>query len=105
MRRTASFYIRHPHRRVLIAALGGLLLEWGSARAGEERDANPQPATVARTMSVLDLSSIAKLNAGQIMDESPTSLMYVSRSSLPAAMAYYQAELASRGWNELKPTT
>ena len=48
-------------------------------------------------MALIDLTSFTTLNGNPMMVESATSSMYVSKSSLPAAVAYYQAEPSLRG--------
>jgi hypothetical protein len=51
-------------------------------------------------IKVLDLRAVPKLNLDQIYNDSATGAIYSGGSSLAAAVAYYKAELASRGWEE-----
>jgi hypothetical protein len=85
-----------------LLTLGGL----GASASGLTVAAEPGPAdrsgvTRARgAIKALDLRTIRKLNADQVYNESATYVIYSGRSSLAAAVAYYKAELASRGWHE-----
>ncbi len=94
------------HRRMPV--LGPLLAlgSVGVSLSGPAVADGPGPADRAGTtkardaIKALDLRTIRKLNVDQVYNESATYATYSGRSSLAAAVAYYKAELASRGWEE-----
>jgi hypothetical protein len=93
---------KHPR---LIASTFGLIALW-LVRPGMARDSireNPvEPTTAANALKLLDFRSIKKIQRLASFDDSATSVQYTSRASIAAALAFYQAELGTRGWTELR---
>jgi hypothetical protein len=75
-------------------------LNWTSKSDGQQ--VKDEPATLQRAVKIVNLKGFTKLNAGSIFRDQPTACEYTSKSSFAAAKGYYKAELASRGWTEMK---
>src|SRR6478735_6938443 len=94
-----------------IVFFGAMGLRVFSADPAAADDAKPAPAAATATgepcstrsaLKAIDFRTIPKLNKLQVLDDGPTIFMYSSKSSIAAAVAYYTAELKSRGWDEQK---
>ena len=99
-------HLANSHRRMPVL---GPVLALGGSGVSQSRSAvadRPGPARragatkVRDAIKVLDLRTIPKLDLDRLYSESATYATYTGRSNLAAAVAYYKAELASRGWEE-----
>lgn len=59
-----------------------------------------EPTTTKAALNMLDLRTFPKLNFDSKFDDESTLSMYLSKSSVPSALAYCNAEMTSRGWKE-----
>jgi hypothetical protein len=75
-------------------------LNWTSKSDGQQ--VKDEPATLQRAIKMVNLKGFTKLNAVSIFRDQPAACEYTSKSSFAAAKGYYQAELASRSWTEMK---
>ncbi|MEQ1827139.1 MAG: hypothetical protein ABL921_14385 [Pirellula sp.] len=60
-----------------------------------------EPATASKTLAVIDLMELPRINVKSFWNDDPTNVYYSCESSLAAVDAFYKAEFESRGWSQV----
>jgi hypothetical protein len=99
-------YLLQSHRRppvfgpLLARGGAGVSLSGPAAANGTGAADRARVTTVRDAVQALDLRAVPKLNLDRVYNDSAIHAIYRGRSSPAAAVAYYTAELAGRGWEE-----